>query len=232
MTLHRMDQFTEAANLFKALLATPAKARFTPPLLKWQAEYMIEQKQYDAAIQAANVLVERESDSSWKQTGFGLEGRAQFEKGDKAAAERAFQSALNLKVNTVFAAEAALRLADLRLAAGQPEAARDFYERAAAAAGGDDPAGIRPRAYIGLARVARAGGDEALATRFFLSVPVLYDDAILVPECLFEAAEALQRQGRQDDSDRAFKELVERYPASAWAKKARTPAPAIPAVVP
>ena len=65
----------------------------------------------------------------------------------------------------------------------------------------------------------KAQGNLDGAARHFLSVAVLFDDPVLVPECLDEAAEAFAKVGRKDESDKVVKELLERYPDSEWAKK-------------
>jgi outer membrane protein assembly factor BamD len=48
-----------------------------------------------------------------------------------------------------------------------------------------------------------------------------YTRTVVVPQALFLKAEALTRLQRTDEADQAFKRLVEEYPASEWAKRAR-----------
>jgi TolA-binding protein len=53
-----------------------------------------------------------------------------------------------------------------------------------------------------------------------MSVAVLFDDPEVVPECLFEAAQAFRRLNRNAESEKAMDELRSRYPESRWAKGA------------
>jgi len=41
----------------------------------------------------------------------------------------------------------------------------------------------------------------------------------VVPECLYEAATAFKKQGKDSDMREALKELKQRYADSEWAKK-------------
>jgi tetratricopeptide (TPR) repeat protein len=122
-------------------------------------------------------------------------------------------------VKTPAAAESHLRLGDLALAAGDPARARPRYEQAAALATTEPQLGVRVQAYAGLARTLKAQGQWELAARHFLSVGILFDDATLVPECLHEAADALQKAGKPEDRRKVIDELLQRYPDSVWARK-------------
>jgi len=226
MAQHRAGTTNESAVLLFPLLDTPVKARFKPDLVRWLAEYGIAQAQFDNAIRAAKALEETAPDATWKQTGLGLQGRAAFAKGDKVAAEKAYQAALDTKARTTFAAEAALRLGEIKTAAGQQKEAGEFFATAARLATDDTQLAVRARAYVGLARSAKAANDFAAAARYFMSVAVLYDDETIVPECLYEAASAFLLAGNRNESDKAVQELKARYPQSPWTAKPITPPPA------
>ena len=135
------------------------------------------------------------------------------------AAENAFRKALEVKANTGFAAEAAIRLGDITFKAANFEEAVKNYEKAARLAADESMLGVRARAYAGLGRSSKGKGDLENAARYFMSVAILYDDADLASECLYEAADAFAKVGKKDEGSRAVKELLDRYPQSAWAKK-------------
>ena len=107
------------------------------------------------------------------------------------------------------------------LAAGDPAGARREFEEAAKLSAADEFLAVRAGAYAGLGRAFKAQGDHEGAARHFLSVGILFDDPTLVPECLYEAAMALQKAGKSEDSARVLQELAQRYPDSVWAKKGR-----------
>jgi TolA-binding protein len=80
--------------------------------------------------------------------------------------------------------------------------------------------GVRARAYVGLARTAKAVGNLDDAARYYMSVAILYEDNEMVPESLYEAAAIFRKKGDFTASDNAVRELKERYPNSEWTKKA------------
>lgn len=217
--LQKTGKLEESAGLFQSLLASPLQEKFSPPLLQWLAEFKSEKKAHQESLDAARLLVERSQEPAWQQAGWCLAGRANLGLGDKAKAEEAFRKALNSKVTTRFTGEAAFQLGELTLGAGKFDEALKFYKQAAETAKDESQLGVRARAYIGLGKASKGLGDLANASRYFMSVSILYEDPELVPECLYEAAGALQKQGKGEEATQLLKELRERYPANEWAKK-------------
>lgn len=219
VVLQRTGKSDEAATLFQAVLASPQRTKCSPALLEWLSEYMLAKELVDEAIVAAKALVESAEDAAWQQIGWCLVGRGLNEKGDVAGAEKAFRASLATKARTPFAAEAALRLGTIALATKKHEAAGDYFRQAASLASAESMLAVRARAYAGIGRSALAAGDLENAARYFMSVAILYDDAELVSECLYEAATVFKKQGKQDETDKALAELKKRYPESKWAVK-------------
>lgn len=223
LLLQKNGKSEEAAGLFQALLDSPVQDKFSPALLQWLAEYKSEKGEHAESRNAARLLVERSKEPAWQQTGWCLIGRADMALGEKPQAEEAFRKALDVKASTRFGGEAAFQLGDITLAAGKHYDALKFFKQAAEGAGDDSQLGVRARAYIGMAKASKGLGDLEGASRYFMSVSILYDDSDLVPECLYEAASALKQLGKNEESRKTFKELRERYPDSDWAKKPETP---------
>jgi TolA-binding protein len=219
LVLQRRGANDEAATLLQGLTAAPARVPFTPELLEWLADYQLGRQAFAVAAADAELLIGRAATNSWKQIGWCLKGKALQGQGQPDAARQAFEQVVALDARSPAAAESFLRLGDILLAAGNAAAAKERYDRAAAAAESEALLPVRANAYAGLARALKAEGDMAGAARHFLSVAVLFDDPALTPECLYEASEALRRGGKADDAAKALKELQERYPDSAWAKK-------------
>ena len=221
IVLQKNGKEDESAVLFQSLLSSPERENFSPQLLEWLSEFKFGKKQYQESIDAAKLMVERAKDTNWLQIGWCLTGRGQLALGDKPAAEQAYRKAMALDVNTHLAPESALRLGELLLEGTNRADAAGFFSKAATLASGEQLLGVRARAYIGLGKTAKASSDFEAASRYFMSVAVLFDDPNVVPECLFEAAEAYKKLGRQDDAAKTIKELKDRYPQSEWAKKAQ-----------
>lgn len=216
--LHEQKEFEEAAQLFQPLLDSPIKEKFSPELCRWLSEYRLEEKQYDEAIAAAQVLVERRIDPAWTQAGWTLIGRALRAQQKIQDARQAFTKALATPVSTPFAAEAALRLGEIALSEKSYDDADAYLRKAATLADDDASVGIRARAYAGLGRASKARSKLADASRYYMSVAILYDDPELVPECLYEAAKLFSEIGDLANAARAVTELRERYPDSKWAR--------------
>jgi TolA-binding protein len=75
---------------------------------------------------------------------------------------------------------------------------------------------FRAKSYYGLGQVAAGREQWEQAARYYMSVAVLFDDPQLTPECLFRAAEAFGKIGREEDRTKALEELKTRYPDSRW----------------
>jgi len=240
VALQKLGQDDEAARLFQALLATPVKESFTPALLEWLADYAYAKADYPASASAAALILERADDPAWQQIGECLMGRARLAQGDRVGARTVFEQALARPASTPLAAVAALHAGDLAFEAGEPEIARQRFATAATLAKDEAQANVRARAYVGLAKTAKAASDDAAAARYYASVAILYEDTQLVPECLFEAMLAFARIADRDAAVKTADELLTRYPDSDWAARARkwkeenakgpesSPAPAAP----
>lgn len=219
LVLQRRSKPDESAALLQGLLATPMREKFTPELLEWLADYHLSHHAFEPASGVADMLLSRTNEEAWTQVGWCLKGKAAQGAGKADDAQAAFEKAVALKVKTQAAAEAFLRLGDLALARNDAAKAQGFYDQAASLSSSDALLPIRVQSYAGTARALKAKGDWAGAAKHFLSVAVLFDDASLVPECLHEAAEAYAKIGKTDESRKAVRELMDRFPDSVWAKK-------------
>ena len=210
----------EAALLLQELIDTPMREKFPPSLLEWLGETQLGHHDFVKAGQVAEVLIAAATTDNWKQIAWCLKGKAMIGQGKAAEARLAFERVVGFSLKSQAMAEAWLKLGELSLV-GDPAKAKRSFEEAATLAASDDLLTIRVQAYAGIARALKAQGDHDGAARHFLSVAVLFDDATLVPECLYEAASAFAATGRKDDADKARKELLERYPDSEWAKRSK-----------
>jgi TolA-binding protein len=220
LVLQRRGKLTEAADLLLGLIDSPMREQFTPEILEWLADYQSARQDFVGAAAAAELLIARAQTDAWRQIGWCLKGKALLGQGTPDPARLAFEQVVALGSKSQAAAESFLRLGEINLAAGNAAKAKECFDQAATVATTDALLPIRARAYAGIARALKAQGDLPGAAKHFLSVAVLFDDAALAPECLYEAAEAFRRSGRAEDGAKVARELAERYPDSDWAKKA------------
>ncbi len=218
MILQAGGRKAEAAEYFQKLLDAPIAEKLGADRLAWLAEFQCEQKQYDAAAQAAKTLIGQEADRGWKQTAWTLLGRIHRAKNERDPAIHALGEALATGATTAYGAEAALRLGELLTESGRYEEAGRHLSDAAARAASPELLAIRAHAYMGLAKNEELKGDAAAAARYYMSVGILFNDAELVPESIHRAALLLDKLGRAQEAETLRQELRERYPASPLAR--------------
>ena len=221
LALQDLGRGDEAADLLTPLVRTPVREKFTPAMSRWLAERQMDRGNYTNALETADLLTQQAGPDAgaWAQSGWVLKGRASLALERKDAAAEAFAKALALDVKGPDAAEAALYLGDLALAAGRYAEAQADYDRAAGMASTDRLLPVRARAYVGLGKTASATNNPAGAARYFMSVAVLFDDDQLVPESLWLASRAFHVAGQDESATQAVRELRERYPESPYASK-------------
>lgn len=230
MVLQQTGREGEAAAVFQPLLDAPIRAKFSPERLCWLAEFQFGRGVWRESEEAARTLLAAAPDPGWQQAAWTLIGRAQRAQSHRDDAIAAFRRAVELSAETRFGAEAALRLGELLLDAGQTAEAESRLADAARRAASPELQSLRAHAYAALGRAAEGRGDGEAAVRYYLSVGILFDDATLVPETLGRAAHQLQRLGRTDACRATAAELCQRYPdsqaAGEWRRLILTPQPA------
>ena len=211
--LLQAERKADAAQYFRQLLNAPIAERIGVDRLAWLSEFDCAQQQYDSAILAANTLLASPSaDKGWKQTAWTLIGRARRMKTERDPAMQAFMESLATGASTVYGTEAALNLGELLTDAGKHDEAAARLNEAAVRAASPDQLRWRALAYSGLARNAEKQGDVEGALRFYISVGILFDDPVLVPESMAKAAALLDKLGRGGEAGAMREEIKTRYP--------------------
>jgi len=212
LVLQKNEKGGEAAELFQRLLDSPLKGKFPPALLEWLTTQHYDQQHYLKAADAARLLAKTAAEDVWQQAALCLLGRALMAVGDAPGAEDAFRRSLSINATTVYGAEAALRLGEMLLDRGDKKEAEAQLKRAARMASADASDGIRARAFFALGKCAERAADMQEASRYYMSVAILYDDENLVPQALSKAVVAFKKMGKTAESEKALEELRERYP--------------------
>lgn len=217
-TIQKLGREGEAADLWQELLATPSRADMPPALLEWLAQHRLAQRAFSNAIAVAEALLVAAPDEAWRQIGAHLLGRAREGLGDRAGALQAFEQTDRGIPVTRARIEALLATSRLRIPEGNLEQAEYAARRAAELASDDRFAELKAQALKLLGEIAEARTDLTTASRYYLSVAILYDHPILSPECLHRAAEILSSLGDTNEATRLRVELRQRYPQSDRAK--------------
>ncbi len=222
LLMQRQGRKAEAAEQLQPLVAEAVEQEWPSALLHWLADYQVNEGNYAAALEVARVRRQRApEDGAEQEWGYYQEGLALLGLGRGGDAQAAWQEALAAEGRTRAGAEAAWRLGELALEAGERAAARGYFEQTAERAGEEAWADVRARGYFGLGRVAEERQEWRDAARYYLSVGILFDDTEWVPEALFRAARALQHAERPAEMERAINELAERFPDHEWTARAK-----------
>ncbi|HNR94821.1 MAG TPA: tetratricopeptide repeat protein [Kiritimatiellia bacterium] len=218
--LQQRGQEDEPVALLQPLPAKAAMDDMPPALMHWLAGRLLAKNAFAEAETIALALAKRKDAAGWTQDGWHLAGRAAVALKKTARAREAFKTAAEMTGgDTRTSADAALQWGLLAIEDSATDEAFGAFTLAAERSPGDDLLEIRARSYYGLGRVAEVKDDCDAASRYYLSVGLLFDEPSLVPECLWRAAECLGKLQRNDEKNLTLKELRERYPDSEWAKK-------------
>jgi tetratricopeptide (TPR) repeat protein len=228
--LQRQGKNDEAAELLNKLIADGEAQQIPSPLLDWLTRWNLEAGQPTEALAAARRLAESGDTPGWRQIGHHLAGTAARTLGKPAVAIAAFTAAAADGLPTRETADAHFQLGQLALEDQRPADAITAFTEAAARADPDRALDLRARAYLQLGIAHEALDQWAEASRFYLSVSVLFDDPAVTPEALYRAAGALHAREQNGERDRLLAELRNHYPDSDWATRAaeRWPPPPAP----
>ena len=182
----------------------------------------LDQGAFTAAAEAAQTLTAHAKDEPWHQIGGWLLGRSRIGLRDRAGAIEAFEKGAAGQGVTRARLEALLELGRLHLEDGRADESEARYSAAAELAADAKFADQKARGLYGLGCVAATRKQWEPASRYFLSVAILFDHPVVSAESLYRAAQAFGQMKQPDKQAQMLDELKQRYPDSEWAKK---PAP-------
>lgn len=218
--LQRQGKNDEAAAALQPILQTAAVEKVPHALLDWLARWQLAKQNFVASEEAATNLIARATDPVLKNSGWYIAGQARQGLKNFTGAREAFAVvAATTNTSNREVVEASLHLGESLLALNDFAAASASFARAAELANTDALLSIRAHSYHGLGLAAAAQQKWEDASRYFMSVAVLFDDTTLTPECLYRAADAFGQQKKPEDRQKTLDELKKRYPESEWAKK-------------
>ena len=220
LVLQKQEKFGEAADFLQGLLSAEGADLLDPSLIEWLVRHRWQNEDYGQALPAAKRLTADGVEEKWRQMGWGLLGFSLEKLGKGAEAAQAYSSGLEMESRTPEVVEGALFVGQYHMDQKQYDDATQDFEATAAIASEVGMLDIQARAYFALGEVSERKGNWEDASRFFMSVAVLFDDPKLSPHSLFRAAEAFAKHNKPKEQKQALRELAERYPTSDWAKKA------------
>ena len=219
IVLFKLGREEEAAACFQPLLNLEMQQKIDPERLIWLAEFQLSRKNPQAALMAAQVLLDKWPGDVRKQTAHALRAKVFEQQGDFVKAAVEYRTALSINVRGSYAADAAYALAEILFKEHKYGEAEGYYKTTADFTPASEQVSLRARAYAGLMRTAVLLKKDEDAVRYAMTLAILFDDAELVPEALDTAAEIFIRTGRRQEAQGVINELLQRYPRSVRAAK-------------
>ncbi|MFH0946371.1 MAG: tetratricopeptide repeat protein [Planctomycetota bacterium] len=216
-TRMRAEDLQGAAGAFDTLTRSHRESPLYGESLLLQGEMLYRLGQFDAAIERLRLLRREVPDHDVTEKAIFRLGLAfcqteQWPEGEKELTElvRRFPKFEQL-------AEAELWRGRALVARGNDRAARQAFDRVIALERGV----LAARARLELGRMHYAAGEPEKALSEFLKVAVLYGTEAEVSESLFLAGVCLEKIGDHAHARSQYQELVQKYPRSPFAEKAR-----------
>ncbi|MCC6638919.1 MAG: tetratricopeptide repeat protein, partial [Ignavibacteriaceae bacterium] len=136
--------------------------------------------------------------------------------GDLEQALTQYGAVAEASATTAISTEARWHMARIYEAQGELEKAFEWYEAAANSNSGD----IAARARFQLGALHEKQEDWDKAARSFMGVAILFLHEEMSPEALWRAGQCYEKAGHPDQARKAYAELTEDFPESAFAQKA------------
>ena len=209
----RMNQPDDAAEAYQTVINEFPQSDRMAPALAELGQIQLEREEYSNARTTFEQLAE--TDQRFRQEAFLGIGRAALGLGDTGSARQYFERVLSINESND-AARAGL--GKVLLADGRPDEARRLFSMVA----NENNTAIGAEAQYLLAESYQEAGDTDQALEEYSRVRVLFEAYdIWVAEAQYKTAEIYIREGRRGDARSLLTSIVENYPGTAGAEKAR-----------
>lgn len=185
----------------------------------WLAKQLQAQLQHDKVLGVLEKAVKKDSGGGFKDAIAYFKGEALRVKQDFKEAANQYNVVIDLSPPSVYKAAArigkGLSLVELK----KEDQAREEFDAALVENPEDHTITLRSR--YAIAELEQKRGNLEEASKFYMLVAVLYDDAEYCPQALFNAAEILVTLKKPKEAQKLLKELIETYPKSGLIDKAK-----------
>jgi len=191
-----------------AFIAANPKGGVPADILEWLGMDYYNEKNYPFAEKYLGVLGQTAAEKAKPDFWFYL-GETETRLKKYPEADSAYTHYLQTATDPAGKAKALLALGATKISAHKPDDAQRIAEELTKL----QPEGrlsAEARLLAGDVQMERQRFDDA--GKAFMSVALLYDDPAITPRALQKAAAAFQRAGKQEEAERAARQLRERYP--------------------
>lgn len=212
----RTGDYAKASAFYRDLLFNRPDYPVNADGVFWLARHLLEKRDYAPLRKILEALSARYPEGDYAhETHFFLGETAMGEK-DFPHAVESYRKALALRPEGAYAAHATLGIGVALAAQGDAAGAEARFGEALRY---DTETQVAMRARFEIAGLRLRAGAYEEAAKAYMLVAILYDDPKYSPLALYKAGECFAKLGRGDDAQKAFDELVERYPDSPYARR-------------
>jgi TolA-binding protein len=196
-------------NEVNAFMAASPNGNVPAEILEWLGIEYYNEKNYAAAEKYLSALGKVNNPTNVKPDFWFYLGDTESRLQNFTAAENAYAGYLQTATDPAGKAKVLLALGAAKIGAHKADEAQKIAEEIMAL----QPEGrvnAEARLLAGVVQVERGNFDDA--GKAFMGVALLYEDPAITPRALQKAASAYQRAGKNDQADRAARQLREKYP--------------------
>lgn len=218
MALARYEHkdYDQAADLFLKIMEEQAGAGLNEETFNWTGQWYFDKENWKAAARAFEALLKAVPAYPYADQVRLKIAECSEQAGDQEKALEQYQAVAEASTTTAISTEARWHMAKIYEAKGELEKAFEWYEAAANSNSGD----IAARARFQLGALHEKQEDWEKAARSFMGVAILFLHEEMSPEALWRAGQCYEKAEQKDQARKAYAELLEDFPESAFAQKA------------
>ena len=201
----------EAAETYYRLMSEAPEKRLPESVYTWVADHYMLADDAGKALEVLEIYSSRAGDQEAGPGVVFLYGKALFTRGDHGEASGYFDKIIETGAPSPYLENSHACLGDIAYAQERYADALEHYNRALEVSA-DNASGARAR--MGIAGVHFKRMEFPEAAKQYMMVAILYEDDVITPEALFNAASSFAKAGDTSRAVELFKELSERYPDS------------------
>lgn len=211
----RLEKLSEAAAAYRRWITEVPDADAGPEIFLWLADHETKAGNGAAVQEIMEAFQKRPSAAASSQAiAYFLGEAGRLQKKPEEAAAHYKTAALD---QGPFRVPALFGLALMESQNGRFDAAAEGFETVIREGSADN--GLTLRARLELGKTYELQSRFLDAAKAYFAAGILYDDAATVPEALFKAGEMFAKAEKTGESEKAFGELLKRYPESPLAKQ-------------
>lgn len=218
MALARYEHkdYDEAADLFLKIMEQGDVQGLNEETFNWTGQWFFDKKKWKAAAGAFEALLKAVPAYPYADQVRLKIAECSEQAGDLEKALTQYGAVAESSATTAISTEARWHMAKLYEAQGAIDKAFEWYEAAANSNSGDIAA--RARFQLGVLHEKQEDWDKA--ARSFMGVAILFLHEEMSPEALWRAGQCYEKAGQKEQARKAYSELRQDFPESAFAAKA------------